>query len=151
MKIRQKDIVELGVTGVLVIVMLAVFGNAAKKSRSRDMKDSRPKAADSAVMPVVQVNTPDSKGLYNMLEQKVKSIQLKRDPFTAASIVSDENSRSVISLTGIFWDKAKPLAIIDGNVVKKGERVGNKMVVDIKQDRVILSDGEALSEFKLQR
>lgn len=151
MKIRQKDIVELGVTGILVIVMLFVFGNAAKKSRSRKMKDSRPKTADSAVIPVVAVTTVDSRGLYNMLEQEVKSIELKRDPFTAVPIISNESLHSEISLTGILWDKAKPLAIIDGNVVKKGERVGNKTVVDIKQDRVILSDGEALSEFKLAR
>ncbi len=151
MKMRQKNIVELGITGILVIVMLFVFGNAAKKSRSRNIKDSRPKPADSAVIPLLQVNIPDSKGLYNLLEQQVKSIELKRDPFTAAPIISDEGLRSEISLTGILWDKAKPLAIIDGNVVKKGERVGNKTVVDIKRDRVILSDGEAFSEFKLAR
>jgi len=150
MKIRQKDIMELGVTAVLVMLMLFVFGNAAKKSRGPKMQDNRPEAA-SAAGPVAQVNTADSQGLYNLLEQRVNSIDLKRDPFTAVSIISVEGPRSEISLTGILWDKAKPLAIIDGNVVKKGQRVGNKTVVDIKRDRVILSDGEALAEFKLRR
>lgn len=151
MKIRQKDIVESGVTGILIVVMLFVFGNTVKKSHNRDMKNSRPKAADSAVMPVVQANKPDNKSLYDMLEQRVKSIELKRDPFTAVSIVSEEGPHSAISLTGIFWDKTKPLAIIEGNVVKKGGRVGDKTVVDIKRDRVILRDGESLSELKLAR
>jgi hypothetical protein len=87
--------------------------------------------------------------LYNLLEQQSKSIELKRDPFISVPIVSEKSLHPEISLTGILWDKAKPLAIIDGNVVKKGQRVGNKTIVEIKQDRVILSDGQIISEIRL--
>ena len=56
-----------------------------------------------------------------------------------------------VDLTGILWDKDRPLAIIDGEIVKKGVYVGDKTIVDIKRDRVILSDGKILTELKLKQ
>jgi len=58
--------------------------------------------------------------------------------------------QSGFALTGILWDEVKPLAIIDGEVVKKGDKVGSKVIVDIKEDRVILSDGQEFFEVKLE-
>lgn len=145
---RQKDLIELGITGLLVVVMIVAFSNAVKKSRSRSLK---PKAVDLVALPLAQTDKIDSRSLYNMLEQEAKSFELKRDPFTAAPITIEKNMQSGFVLTGILWDKEKPLAIIDGDVVKKGGRVDDKVVVDIKRDRVILSDGQDLFEVRLDR
>lgn len=145
---RQKDLIELGVTGILVVVMIFAFGNAVKKSRSRNI---RPKVVDLAGATLTPADKIDSRSLYNLLEQEAKSIELKRDPFTAVPIISEKNMQSGFALTGILWDKIKPLAIIDGEVIKKGTRLGNKVVVDIKRDRVILSDGQDLFEIRLER
>jgi len=142
---RQKDLIELGISGVLLAVLIFVFGNAVKKPYSRNIA---PKAVD--LSGIDQTDKIDSRSLYNLLEQQAKSIVLKRDPFTAAPIVSENNTQPGFVLTGIVWDKIKPLAIIDAEVVKKGDRFGNKVVVDIKRDRVILSDGQEFFEIKLE-
>ena len=149
---RKKDLIQLGVTGVLVVVLVFALGNAFKKSRLWDAKNALPKAIDPAGFLANQAKPqPESRGLYDILEQQAKSIELKRDPFTSALIVSEKTLKSGIDLTGILWDKDKPLAIIDGDIVKKGERVGTKTIVDIKRDRVILSDGQIISEIRLER
>ena len=148
---RQKELIELSITGVLVVVMILAFGNAAKKSRFRAMKNAKLKVVDLAVLPAPRGNITESKNLYNILEQQAKTMELKRDPFTAAPIIIEKNMQDGVALTGILWDKDKPMAIIDGEVVKRGGRIGNKTLVEIKRDRVILSDGEVLSEVRLER
>jgi hypothetical protein len=143
---RKKDLIELGVTGLLLVAMFFVFGNAAKKRRSRNLT---PKAVDLSGT-AQEADNPGSGNLYSLLEQDAKSIQLKRDPFTAAPIISERNTQSGFALSGILWDKVNPLAIIDGEVVKKGDRLGNKLIEEIKRDRVVLSDGEEFIEIKLE-
>jgi len=48
-----------------------------------------------------------------------------------------------------MWDKEKPMAIINGEIVKIGGNVSGNTVVDIKQDRAILNDGAIDFELKL--
>jgi len=148
MKIGQKEIAEFGLTGVLIIVLLFALGNVVKKSQGHNIKAIKAQTLNSVTAPVAQSNI-DSENLYNALEEQVKSAELKRDPFTGASITLDNKPHAELSLTGILWDKTDPLAIINGNVVKKGDPIGNKTVVEINQDSVVLSDGNTLLEFKL--
>jgi hypothetical protein len=151
---RKKDLIQLGITGVLAIVLIFVLGNASKKPRRLPPRDAKNALPGAIGLPAVSANQvkpqPESGDLYDALEQQAKLIELKRDPFTAVPIVSEKALQSGVDLTGILWDKDKPLAIIDGNVVKKGNRVGNKEVVDIKRDGIILSDGQELFEIKLE-
>ena len=149
---RKKELIELGITAGLVVILIIAFTNAFKRVRSRNLRNqAKPRAVELATLSVNPVNMAENKNLYNTLEQQVNSIELKRDPFTAAPIVSEKDLHSEVVLTGILWDKVKPLAIIDGEVVKKGESIGNRVIVDIKKDRVILSDGAVLSELKLEQ
>lgn len=142
---RQKDLVELGVTGILLVVLIFAFVHAAKKPAGRSLA---PETVDLS-----GIGSADASGatsLYNLLEQEAKSFDLKRDPFTAAPIITEKNTQPGFALTGILWDKIKPLAIIDGEVVKKGDRIADKTVADIKRDGVILSDGQEFIEIKLE-
>ena len=148
---RKKDLVQLIITGVLVLVLIFIWASASKKPLRRNSGGGLPQATISSAVLVNQGHKLSSNNLYNTLEQESKSIELKRDPFTAAAIISEKSLNSEISLTGILWDKVKPLAIINGNVVKKGQSLGNKTVIEIKPDRVILSDGQILSELRLKR
>ncbi|MDD5128525.1 MAG: hypothetical protein PHO40_02600 [Candidatus Omnitrophica bacterium] len=140
---RKKDLIELGVTGILLAVLVFVFVKVTKKSPGLS-----PKPVDLSA--TKQAEETGNGGLYSLLEQESKTIQLRRDPFTAAPIVLKENTQSGFALTGILWDKTNPLAIIDGEVVKKGDQFGGKTVEDIKQDVVILSDGQEFIEIKLE-
>jgi hypothetical protein len=147
----KKDLIQLGITGVLVVVLILAMSNASKKAQLRKSKNALTKPVSLSAVAVNQVKSqPDSGNLYNSLEQQAKSIELKRDPFTAAPIVSEKILQAGVDLTGILWDKDKPLAIIDGNIVKKGANIGSKTVIDIKKDRVILSDGKELTELRLE-
>ena len=149
---RKKDLIELGITAGLIIVLVIAFANAAKKARRRNAQNkANSQRVELANLSASQADAAENKNLYNKLEQQAKSIELKRDPFTAAPIVSEKDMHSAVILSGILWDKVKPLAIIDGEVVKKGESVGNCVIVDIKKDRVILSDGAVLSELRLEQ
>jgi len=143
---RRKDLIELGITGLLLVVLIVAFGNAAKKPAGR--KAFKPNPVD--LSGAGREGRVDSGSLYGLLEQEAKTIELRRDPFTAAPIISERNIQSGYVLTGILWDKTNPLAIIDAEVVKKGDRLGNKTVADIKQDRVILNDGQEFIEIKLE-
>jgi len=143
---RKKDLIELGITGVLLVVLILAFANAAKKPATRKAIEPNPVDLSGAG----REDGADSGSLYGLLEQETKSIELKRDPFTAAPIVRESNAQSGFVLTGILWDKTNSLAIIDTEVVKKGDRLGKKTVADIKQDRVILNDGQEFIEIKLE-
>ncbi|MFA4992493.1 MAG: hypothetical protein WC571_00830 [Candidatus Omnitrophota bacterium] len=142
---RRKELIELGVTGILLAVLVLAFAGAAKKAAGRR---NGPKAVE--LTGAAAVGMAGSGSLYNLLEKESDSLELKRDPFTSAPIISEKNMQSGFCLTGILWDKLKPLAIIDGQIAKKGDRIGNKEVVDIKRDRVILSDGQEFFEIKLE-
>jgi len=50
-------------------------------------------------------------------------------------------------LTGIVWDEENPIAIMDGEIVSVGDIVGENVVIQIKKQSVILSDG--VKEFKI--
>lgn len=70
-----------------------------------------------------------------------------RDPFTLPKTPVDISVE--LKLKGIMWDKDNPLTIINGKVLKRGDKIGTNTVIDIKQDRVILSDGDREFELKL--
>ena len=127
---RQKYPLKLGIIGGLIIAVFLVLNRSA--------------------VPFARGDGDSDNGLYDKLEEQAKTIELKSDPFTAIPITDGPGLQSASPLTGIIWDKDKPLAIIDNNVVKIGEQVGDKTVVDIKRDRVIFSDGKALSEIRLE-
>lgn len=80
-------------------------------------------------------------------KRKAKKTQFRvwgRNPFLPA------DTPSAPDLSGILWDAQAPKAIISGNIVAVGDKVGGNTVVEIKQDRVILSDGAAYIELKLE-
>lgn len=52
-------------------------------------------------------------------------------------------SPSARILSGILWDAQSPSAIVDNQLVHVGDHLGGWRVQEIRQDRVILSDGAA--------
>ena len=52
-------------------------------------------------------------------------------------------------LSGILWDADSPSAIVDNRVVRVGDRLGGWRVQEIRQDRVVLSDGETTETLTL--
>lgn len=54
-----------------------------------------------------------------------------------------------IELTGIMWDERLPCAIINGRVVKRGDKVMGCEVVEIKKESIILNEGTRLIELNI--
>lgn len=53
-------------------------------------------------------------------------------------------------LEGIFWDEDKPIALINGRLVKKGDFIDRKKVIDIQKDKVIIKDDVETMELKIK-
>jgi len=68
------------------------------------------------------------------VESRFDSID--RDPFTKK--VVSQKVESVIKLEGIIYDPAQPIALINGEARKIGDRVGDAEILDIQRNRVVL-------------
>lgn len=76
---------------------------------------------------------------------QTKFVSFGRNPFAPRG-----SSIKNLILNGILWDKEKPLAIINNTTVSVGDKIDGNTIVDIKEDRVILSDGTSNIELKLR-
>lgn len=154
---KKKEVIEFSVTGILIFILLFVVISVIKKAgKTKPSQTQKIEVISSRADNLVDKRSSKeknvAKNLYNALEEESKSLELKRDPFTAAPITTKEtaSSSTLIQLNGILWDRTKPMAIINNNVVKIGSKVGTNIVVDIKKDRVILSDGTRDFEIQLK-
>ena len=142
---KEKDKIELCIIGVSILVLLFLVINGVRKprqGRSYKGEPSLKKDASLAVKP-----EDKDKEIFRMLDEETKNLELKRDPFSSGVMISSDLSISGLYVDGILWDKEKPLAIISGNIVKRGDKIGEYIVVDIKQDGVIINDGN--NDFEL--
>jgi len=98
------------------------------------------------------VETPEGLVLQKETKQEEKKQLLRReiirDPFNWGPMVVEqyrEKSRPTaeslfdgLQLSGIFWDKKMPLAIIDGTVLHEGDAIKGAVVQTISRDEVVL-------------
>jgi hypothetical protein len=134
----NKKLIALIVLTILAVISLAHGIMAPAKGRARTSSVS-PGAGQELGMP---------KGIIST-ERRARRSQFrewKRSPFAPSGTVSTE-----LVLNGIIWNKARPKAMIGDAIVMKGDRVGENTVVDIKADRVILSDGAKETVLKLEK
>jgi len=148
---------QLIITGILACVLILAVANAAKRVREAKRLRIKHKVTvieggkvsekrafegfdDRGLFEEKEIVT---KGLYEKLEEETKGLALKRDPFFSGSITSSASMTiSDVVLSGILWDETASLAMLDGDPVPVGGRVGQYTVVEIHKDRVILTDGE---------
>ncbi len=147
---QKKNRIELAITVILIFILLFFVINAIKKARPQAIKKSESTVIEEQKQPPSQEKIPVTKDLYGALEEKSKSLELKRVPFSLAPITPLDKYSSGIYLNGILWDKTSPMAIINDQVVKRGDTVSGKIVVDIKQDGVILNDGTKDFQLRLE-
>ena len=74
---------------------------------------------------------------------KTSYVDWGRNPFTP----SESPKASV--LEGIMWDAKNPQAIINGNILGIGEKVGSGVIVDIQKTSVIIKNGAIEKEYRL--
>jgi hypothetical protein len=142
---RRKEIIELSLTIFLVVVLVGVSIRAVRKINARGARS--PRVSDGGQAKGVDFIAADAtRKARSLLKEETRKLSLKADPFTGASLLP---STSGPQLSGILWEEGRPLAIINGQIVSQGDRVGSKIVAAIEKDRVILSDGSQNSEILL--
>lgn len=98
--------------------------------------------AKKAAAPPVPAQSPDiavTQTPKKPADAQKKDQEWGRDPFILGKLTAGEGIG--LALNGIIWDATEPYAIINDEVVRRGDRIGGCKVVDIKEDRVILDNG----------
>lgn len=152
---QKKEFIQLGITGVLVIVLIFAIVRAIDKGRKSGEK--RPKKA-RVLVDVSQANTLNgphkgeysAAGIFKKLEEEGKRTNFVRDPFSGAPIITEEDSSSGVLLNGILWDEKNPMAIINDEVVKTGDHAAGYAVIEIKEDKVLLRNDAGDLELSLE-
>ena len=137
---QNKKLIILAVLGLLAIFSL--FYGIFTPSKTR----RPPQVRGSDIQSERKVSMTEKPILAQRVTKRTNYTSWGRNPFTLQK-TSSMTVKGLI-LDGIMWDKEKPMAIINGEIVKIGDRIGDNIVVEIKQDSVILSDGT--KDFELQ-
>jgi hypothetical protein len=145
----DKKRLEIIITAVLILVLILSWAGRIKYIKG---KLAARKTTPAAIAPKQAPAKPqEKKDLISFAVVSAKA-QLPTAGTEGLSWVSDPFSGKVytsvatnvqldLKLYGIMHDRQKPAAIINNRVVSKGDRVGQLVVTQIGQDRVVLSDG----------
>ncbi|MFA5260848.1 MAG: hypothetical protein WC450_06440 [Candidatus Omnitrophota bacterium] len=154
---NKKDKTQLAITGVLVVILAVILAMGMGKSGKKN-KRRKPPAARGGT----SVQTPKSPAArpspklppYRQLQAEAQSMPLVRDPFTLKPIEKEEGDGTPqevkFSLIGIAWDPGQPKAIINNKIVQVGTQLDRYTVMEITEDKVILSDGTEKLELLLE-
>lgn len=146
----KKDIIQIGITGVLLVVLLFFLSHGRKPKKTA----GAPLNKNVSTSPAIEVQKTSGSEFYKKLEEETKSMELKRDPFTFTFARSQPDSSAAsareLRLSGIVWDHDNPSVIINNKIVAVGQEVDGNKVVDIKENRVILNDGTRNFELRIE-
>ena len=145
---RLQLFVLIGLIGVALAVW---FGGLRRRA-----PQARPAAAAAAVPPIAPVSPAPAQAaveapapMLSLRErQRAQAARWSwsRDPFARGPAVVGVAG---LALTGIIWDQAAPMAIINGEVMQLGQEIDGYRLLEIKPDRVWLSDGDNLFQLLL--
>lgn len=141
---RKKPIIFLIFSLVGVLLLFLVF-KAFFQSQKKQTPTKKPFLS---VRPKETKGAPSHSGKTEGARLKSSYSSWGRNPFTPGDL-ADNSGRLIIK--GIVWgdDKADTFAIINDKIVKIGDEIGGKRVVEIKKDKVIINDGQNNFELKL--
>ncbi len=128
----KKERIELTITGIGVIFLIfLVLGNVQKiQAKKRSMAKSGAAITSSMSVPI-SFEAPE-------IEESTIKQGWGRDPFSSGANTPEDIEFEGLVVNGIMWDKDNPLAIINDDVVKVGDKLGDLKVVEITKTSVIL-------------
>lgn len=133
----DKKRIEIIITSGLILIFILVLMKNVKvfKKKPSSIMQAEQQSLDRQEMP----------------KQQEEKLEWGRDPFSGKVYYSGTVSGDTgeLSLNGIIWDEKSPVAMINDRIVKVGDRVGVNTIIDIKKDRVILSNGIKTFELRL--
>jgi len=126
----KKERIELVITciGVIFLIFLVIRGAQKIQAEKRPMN----KTGKAISVPVS----------FKRTEAERSKIEKGwgRDPFFSVTANTGNTKLGDLIVNGIVWDEKNPYAIIDRDVVKVGDKLGNMTVIEITENSVILEE-----------
>lgn len=139
---------QLVVLAMLLAIMGAVYARAFR-SPAPSLHRAQPQQllAEAPVREAssIALTAPPS-AQRTAQRQRVAQLAWARDPFFRGA-ASPQTSE--LALSGILWDAAQPIAIINGQMVRVGEELEGYRVVEISHDVVSVTDGTQTFQLQL--
>lgn len=125
----------------LCLLLLFFLGCERKKTKPEIEKRIPEETVD-----VEDLRTRQRQKEFSLLLEELKG----KNPFskTPSDVDKYRFATGGLSLSGIFYDEKRPLAIINEQVVAEGDMLGDKRIIKISQNEVILRDKE--KEYRLK-
>lgn len=132
---KQKTELMITSIGILFLIFLVI----SNTQKARKKKAFMAKASDTVIS---SLSVPISFEEKEIEESAIKE-GWGRDPFLFGASTATGFGIEGFILNGIVWDKDNPYAIINNDVVKIGDKIGDIAVVEINKESVIVEeDGE---------
>lgn len=129
----------------LLVLMALVYARAwrgtpraAPAATAAPVVAAAPGAGDSSEESRVWVSDPSLATVRADQRQRRARLAWTRDPFTRGASMSHTSG---LTLSGILWDPAQPIAMINDHMVRVGEQLEGYTILEIRQDRVSVTDG----------
>jgi hypothetical protein len=144
-KNRQQKILLFALAGIGVFVWARAFQNPRPENVQADDEEIQEAVTveDDELLTIALASSMD--------RQRPRSVYQdwgKNPFFIETPPVKEEPPR--LLLQGISWDENSPIAVLNGQVVGVGDRLGGHTVKDIQRDRILLNDGMKNIELHLQ-
>ena len=137
---KQKKLILL--LPVLLAIMAIVWGPVIMGGGSKKKDQQSGRARSGAVSSGSAADLLTMARSAERKKAKTKFEQWGRNPFTVAE------SPKAAMLEGIMWDARNPKAIINGQVLGVGDRVGSGEIVDIQPNSVTIQTGTTKKVYK---
>ena len=132
---------------ILITLILAILFAAYTllyTGKKRPVNLPSPAAKTTEMSP--QISRPITVGEIQKPDVNAMNLAWHNDPFSLPKSITDkkaEKQKIVPKLVAIMEGKTGRYAIISGEIVKKGDRVGDEKVAEIDKDKVVLIHNNA--------
>ncbi len=120
---------------ILIVLMTgAVFVWVPKGTKGKKAEDVSPDISSAAFDQTIPL-------IRTVPRKRTEFVDWGRNPFAWPQREEKVGSVSNLTLSCIIWNERKALAFINESVVHVGDKITDKTVKQIEQNRVILTDG----------
>lgn len=133
---------QLVALGVLLVVMVGVYARAFRRAGPATGgagTSSPPHAERGGPGSVAGIpdQDPDLSARRAAQRAELEQLEWTRDPFSRGPA----RGHGELSLSGILWDAAQPLAIINGETLQPGDTIDGFRILSIEPASVVMTDG----------
>ncbi len=132
---------------VFLVFLMSTLKKVSKKPKAVPVVE-RKIALTKHREPTTKGSPAKSRAERAETEEEIASLVWGRDPFVLVETGAVETG-APISLGGIIWDKKRPKAMINNEIYKVGDKIGNIEIVDIKRNSVLIKVDGKIREISL--